>query len=295
MPVQPFKVLAFATFPVYALPSVCSGDIFSDIADIALAPITAPFEATKAIIEGDDPTKVVTDPIQSGGRVINQVVQDVERVHDVISQSSRDLISNNLGDDWARGFDILTSSQRISFEMQMTGGRFLGDCLQSGQCDVRKVAALPVAAAMRDAYKMYIDYSSPLDPQLQQYLSVVVDWRVVSQARITVGSTPDFTIPGFLNAAYEASGSGHAVTLGNLMVFSRQPDLSTCDDFIWLLHEMRHIQQYMGYSNNVLESIDGFAVDYIDNYGGMEDDAEATAQQQILQLESYYGFQCNLR
>jgi hypothetical protein len=55
------------------------------------------------------------------------------------------------------------------------------------------------------------------------------------------------------------------------------PDLSTQNGAIWLLHELFHIEQYMRYSMNPLEAIDGFAVDYVRNYQGMENEAQSNA------------------
>jgi hypothetical protein len=40
---------------------------------------------------------------------------------------------------------------------------------------------------------------------------------------------------------------------------------------------MFHIEQYMRYSGDPLESIDGFAVDYVDHYNQMESEAQNNA------------------
>lgn len=151
---------------------------------------------------------------------------------------------------------------------------------------------MPLAAAMRDAYKTYYAYSSPLDSQLKQYLSIAVPINVLNAARFTVGNTPDFTIPGFLNAGYEAAGNGHAVALANVVIFSRYPNMTDCFDFHWVLHELRHVEQYMSYSADALEAIDGFAVNYISSYNSIEDDADNAANAWIRQLGNYYGYNC---
>lgn len=61
------------------------------------------------------------------------------------------------------------------------------------------------------------------------------------------------------------------------MIFSQMPDLRYESGWVWLLHELFHIEQYMRYSPNALESIDGFAVDYVGNYGAMENEAQNNA------------------
>ncbi len=272
--------------------SISYADFWSDAGNLVTAPITAPLEATKDIINGDDPGTVVTKRIDKVGQNIQRVTNGAEQVQRVVLNLSRDSLRNGMGDDWAKGFDILTASERVKFELQLTSGRFIGGCLRGDPCDLQHLAAMPLAAAMRDAYKTYYPYSAQMNGQLQQTLSVVIPPNVLQTARFTVGSTPDFTVPGFLNAANEAFSQGHAVTLANVIVFSRDTDTSTCGDFIWMLHELRHIQQYMYYSGDVLESIDGFAVDYMSNYESMEQDAQNTALGWTRQLGSYYGFTC---
>ena len=96
------------------------------------------------------------------------------------------------------------------------------------------------------------------------------------------------TVPGFLNSGNSAFGNGHAVTLGNLMIFSAMPDVNTYGGAVWLLHELFHIEQYLRYSFDPLESIDGFAVDYIRNYNGMENEAQNNAVARLNTLQTGY-------
>ena len=98
------------------------------------------------------------------------------------------------------------------------------------------------------------------------------------------------TVPGFLNFGHSAFGSEHAVTVGNVMIFSHMPDLGNEVDMIWLLHELRHIEQYMRYSPSPLESIDGFATDYVQRSNGMGSDAENTARSWHSLLLRFYSF-----
>lgn len=66
------------------------------------------------------------------------------------------------------------------------------------------------------------------------------------------------------------------MTLANVMIFSQMPNLQS-NDWVWLLHEMFHIEQYMRYSMDPLEAIDGFAVDYVGHYNEMESEAQNNA------------------
>jgi hypothetical protein len=260
--------------------NACAG-FFEQVRDAVTAPVRAPLQAAQDIASGRPPNEVVQNQlnIQVGAPAVaaGSTLQLIQRGNDFIQSIPRDAIRNNLGDDWLRGYDTLTASQRVQQEIAFTSGRFLGQCVQTRQCNINQIGAVPVAAAMRDAYKVYIGYSAPLGPDLVQILSRVVPLPVLNAARWTVGDTPDFTAPGFLNAGYTAFGMGHAVTLGNVMIFSAMPDLSTENGVIWLLHELFHIEQYMRYSYDVLESIDGFAVDYVGNYNAMENEAQSNA------------------
>jgi hypothetical protein len=252
-----------------------------DVGRVVTAPITAPIQATQDILRGAPPNQVIQNVIGNyvapQGRLIQNTVQIVEIGHNFVMSVPRDAIQRNLGGDWLRGYDLLTASQRVQYEIAFTSGRFLGQCLQTQQCGINQLTAMPVAAAMRDAYKVYVTYSYSLDPNLVQVLARVVPFQVLAAARWSIGNTPDLTAPGFLNAGYTAFGNLHAVTLGNVMIFSQMPDLSNSGGWIWLLHEMFHIEQYMRYSTSPLESIDGFAVDYVANYNAMENEAQSNA------------------
>jgi hypothetical protein len=261
--------------------SEAHADFLKDLGNAVTAPIRAPAQLARDVIHGQPPNAIVQNQlnIRVGAPAVaaGSTLQLIQRGNDIVHSIPRTLISNNLGGDWLRGYDTLTASQRIQQELTFTTGRFLSQCAATGQCSIEQAAAMPVAAALRDAYKTYFNYSQPLPPQLAMMLGRVVPPQVVNAARWSVGNTPDMTVPGFLNSGHTAFGQNHAVTVGNIMIFSSMPNLNRSDDVVWLLHEMFHIEQYMRYSGNPLESIDGFAVDYIRNYSGMEDEAQNNA------------------
>jgi hypothetical protein len=263
-------------------------DIFGDVARVITAPITLPAQTTINILRGDDPAAPGREVVNRAGSVVTQSSNEFQRAQSVFMQVPRDAIQNNLGGDWIRAYDALTASQRVQFELAATSGRFLGGCMQGQPCNLQQLTAAPLAAAMRDAYKMYSGYATPLTPSTIQILSSVVPMNVLQNARIAIGATPDFTVPGMLNAGWTVTGNGHAVTLGNVMIFSRPLNQNNLSDWVWLLHEMRHTEQYMSYSSDVLESIDGFAVAYISNSDAMEADAQNLAVQRMNYLCSQY-------
>jgi hypothetical protein len=80
-------------------------------------------------------------------------LQLFQRGNEFVQSIPRDFISNNLGGDWLRGYDILAASQRVQQEMSFTMGRYLAQCAATRQCSPDQAAAMPVAAALQDAYK----------------------------------------------------------------------------------------------------------------------------------------------
>lgn len=217
----------------------------------------------------------VQDMANNAGRELNRGLNQVQSVHAMVTSVPRSVIADNLGNDWVRAFDVLNSAHSIQQEMSYTAGRYLGNCLQ-GQCNINQIAAMPLAAALRDAYKRNQGNCRPFANNI---LYANFDNTVVSRACWVVNSTPDFTVPGFLNAGYNANGEAHAVTIGNIVIFSRAPDLNDPSDVQWVFHELQHVRQYMNYSSNWLEAIDGFAVDYINHYNSMERDADNVSYQ----------------
>lgn len=264
---------------------------FEQMRDAATAPIRAPIQAAQDAIHGRPPNEVLQNQlnIQVGAPAVaaGTGLQMIQQGNDFIQSVPRDLIRNNLGGDWLRGYDTLGASQRVQQEMFFTSGRFLSHCAATRQCSPDQAVAMPVAAALRDAYKAYFAYAQPLPHDLAMMLNRVVPPHVLANAKWAVGNLPDLTLPGFLNSGYTVFGYGHCVTIGNIMIFSRMPDLSQKDDVIWLLHELFHIEQYMRYSTNALESIDGFAVDYVRTYNSMENDAQNNAESRYDTLYSF--------
>lgn len=274
--------LTIATISVSMI-SLCGyGQFWKDAVKTITAPITAPTQSTIDILKGDDPKKAIISPWKPAGRVIEKTSNTFQHAQDVFNNVSGNAIDNTLGSDWRKAYETLTASQRVQFELTTTSGRFLGKCLQGQPCGINELVAGPFAAAMRDAYKVYYNYSYPLPPQVVNVLSQVIPNDIARSIRWAVGNTPNFTVPGFLNYGNSVGGSGHAVTLGNVIIFSQWPNLNTVQGWKWLLHEIHHYEQYMSYNRaNAFEAIDGFAVDYIRRYNSMERAAENSAQQRV--------------
>lgn len=267
-------------------------DFWSDLRDVTIAPLTVPSEVVVDTLRGKDPARSINRSTGAGGRLMNRTEREVSRIHDQVFNEARRGIDRVAGRDWVRAFDILTASHRVMNEITFTSGRYLGHCLEAGACSPERLAAMPLAAALRDAHRVYERYAVPLDWRWQNTFSIAVPRHLLSTVRIAVGRTPDITVPGFLNYAHTVDGGGHAVTIGNIVVFSRAPDFFNCSDLRWFLHELQHVEQYMSFSTNIPESIDGFSVDYVFNYAGLERDADRASARWVGALSRHYGLRC---
>ena len=287
---RPARPLACAAIAL-AFAAPANADIFGDVFKVVTAPITVPIQATADVLQGRDPTRSANEAAQAAGRTLDNGLNAAQQVHNQIMNVPRTAIANNFGNDWLNTYDTLTATQRVQTEMGFTTGRFLGYCLQTGQCNPGQMLAMPVAASLRDAYKIYLPYSVPLDPRLQMVLGRAISPYIVSSVRVAFGNTPNFTAPGFLNYGHTRFGVDHAVTIGNLIIFSRMPNLSDPSDVNWFLHEIHHVEQYASHSGQVLEAIDGFAIDYLNHSNSMENNAQASADQRQIQFQQICQWQ----
>lgn len=259
-----------------------SQGIFNDIKDFALAPVQLPVN----IARGNNVVQSLAGSFQPAGRIIQRGSNIFQHAQNVFTTLPASAIESTLGTNWRRGYEKLTMKERVQFELAMTGGRYLGGCLSGNQCNVYQLVAGPLAASLRDTYKIYIGYGKPLPPNIIQKLSGVIPLDILNSTRYIISSSPEFSVPGFLNFGSEAIGSGgHAVTIGNLIIFSRSLNLDNYSDREWLIHEIAHIEQYKQYNyNEPLEAIDGFSIEYVKNWQGLEQNAQNTARFRVNQL-----------
>jgi hypothetical protein len=250
-------LLSFSSVPCFAFD-------LGPISNAIVAPFTAPIEVPRRIIRGDNPRDVLHDQFRQQGNAVADVANRVQELQNFISQTPRSTIEQVLGREWVDAYDLISGSQRVQTELVTTAGRYLGHCIRGSPCGINELAALPLAAMLRDAHKVYSSYAQPLPDQAVQYFANFIPVELLRYARVVIGSTPNYTIPGFLNTAHSWAGAGHAVTVGNIMIFSRGLNFSRCSDVIWFLHELKHVHQYVSInSDHILEAIDGFSVQYL--------------------------------
>lgn len=247
-----------------------------DVVKVVTAPVTVPVEAGRRAINGEDPTGAVRNAVGSAGHVANGTLDAAQSLEYQIRHEQRRIIEGGLGRGWASAFDVLQANDRIRSEMSYTAGRAIVACAQGQPCTANQLAASVVAGLLRDAYRQYHPYAQKLPSELRLYLSGTVPENVLNYARVVVGNVPS-TLPGFLNAGHRIAGAGHAVTVADIIIFDTMPDTKKWNDMKWLLHELKHVGQYLAMGTNAPQVIDRFAYQYVQHYDSIERDAESTA------------------
>lgn len=269
-------------------------DFWSDLRDGTVDVITAPTQMTIDVLKGDNPVDTAVGAVRSQGQILRSGVDEVSRVNSFMYGIPAPVLERALGRDWARAYNNLTASQRIQTEIGLTGGRYFADCIATGQCQVERAVAMPLAAALRDAYKSNFGQAGPPNMQFHQQVAAsgVVPLWVLQNTRVITTGTPDISVPGLLNSGFRIQGNDHAVTIANLLFFSRQPNVNSCSDLSWIMHELFHVEQYFRFSGHPLEAIDGFASAYVQSYGQIEREAEGIGKLRAQQYSNFYGLGC---
>jgi hypothetical protein len=134
-----------------------------------------------------------------------------------------------------------------------------------------------LASFLKAAHEILEPKSQPLPNIIKKILKPYFKDNYVNNAKYIVAKI-GFTLPEVINGTQAFMGNhAFAVTIGNVIVFSVEPDSS--DNAIhWWAHEMQHTVQYkeLGF--------DGFANKYIKNYTALEKIADDVADQVIKSL-----------
>lgn len=136
--------------------------------------------------------------------------------------------------------------------------------------DVLNLAGDQLSTALTAAYTAHIKSSRPLPQAVKTLLQGLIPDKAIERARFTV-SNDEQSLPGLLNLGNRVyMHQDNAVSIDNLIIFSREPTLDNATDARWWAHELGHHLQYQQ-----LGGIAGFAHRYVNNYATMERDAES--------------------
>lgn len=148
------------------------------------------------------------------------------------------------------------------------------------------LAAAQLQVELEHAYRHHIDSSLPLPPEVAQFLRGLLPDDIIDAARYTV-SLDAPTLPDLLNRGNrELLGLDHAVSVRNLVIFSREPTFASAGDARWWAHELGHHLQYQRWG------VEGFAQRYVTDFQALEREAEsfgAAARGKYQQLQDGTG------
>jgi hypothetical protein len=140
--------------------------------------------------------------------------------------------------------------------------------------NVRALAIAQLDAELRHAHARHAADGRPLPEPVKQLMRGLVPDDLLEAARFTV-SVDAPTLPALLNRGNrELLGQDHAVSLPDLIVFSREPTLQHAADARWWGHELAHLLQYRQWGGTA-----AFAQRYVDDFQAVEREAEILGRQ----------------
>lgn len=141
---------------------------------------------------------------------------------------------------------------------------------------VLDLATSELSAALTQAYTAHIASARPLPDEVKHFLQGIIPDESIERARFTV-SNDSQTLPGILNQGHRAyMAQDNAVSIDNLIIFSREPTFGSATDARWWAHELGHHLQYKRWGG-----IPGFARQYVLDFQGIEREAETYGDQAI--------------
>lgn len=134
---------------------------------------------------------------------------------------------------------------------------------------VYQLATGELTNALTQAYALHIRQARPLPDDVKRFLRGIIPDEFIERARFTVSTDPN-SLPGILNQGHRTyMGQDNAVSIDNLIIFSREPTLNAATDARWWAHELGHHIQYRRWGG-----IPGFARRYVLDFQGIESEAE---------------------
>jgi hypothetical protein len=205
--------------------------------------------------------------VKSQGQQISSVAQAVsatDAAANNVSVVAATAIAGNVGQTIMQ---IGTGASRLQVEFATTTAIEAGQIAQ-GDLNANRLVAVPLAAAIRAAENQFAPSAKSVPDNVKAALSPFYPKAILDNARYAISSI-SLAIPDLVNQAQKTfEGADNAVTVGNIMVFRRDPGTS----FHWWAHELGHVEQYSSWG------IDDFAFRYVTSCHSVEAAAEARAQ-----------------
>ena len=253
-----FVMLSIISVPSAAL-AFDLGNVISDGLKV-VAPIPS---ITIQIIGGKDPSKAATDTVAAQTRVIVSGLKTAT----AIDQGIEDKIKQAVGKDLGKVIEIVRLPEKLERASTIQTLETVGQAMDKQRLDLKALATTPFAAALQQAIDLYQSRALPLPPTVVALLSATFEPSILSNGRFVIDDNLG-SLPGIINFMKEQSGDNHAVTVGNIIVFAKDPGI---DNIHFWAHEIQHTVQYSKLG------VSGFAAKYSTDYAEMEKEAETVA------------------
>lgn len=229
-----------------------------------VAPIVAPTTTVIIdVVKGKDPVKSVTDTAADQTRVIVSTANTVT----AIDQALEDKIKSAVGGDLAKAIEIVRLPQKLQTAVAIQTIATAGESFEKQRVDLKTVATIPFAAALEQAIALYKPRSQPMPLGMKMLLAATFEKAALEDVRFVIDDNLG-SLPGAINFLKERSDDNHAVTVGNIIVFARDPGLNNVH--FWA-HETQHTVQYAKLG------VSGFAAKYSTDFAALEKEAEEMA------------------
>jgi hypothetical protein len=237
-----------------------AGENLRDAADKA-APIVAPGSTIVIqVVNGKKPGDAIKDTVLAPVTVFI----DGQKAIGAADQQVEDAVKKALGPGVGKAIEIIRLPEKIERAVIVKAAETGLDAAKTGKVDPAKIAAIPLAALLQQAIDLYKSRGLPVPDTVQTLLSTTHTRETLQGARFVIDDNLG-SLPSAINFLKEQSNDNFAVTVGNIIVFAKDPGVTNMH--FWA-HELQHTVQYRELGVN------GFAAKYLTNSADLEADAE---------------------
>lgn len=226
---------------------------------------TAPARAVVQVARGGNVVRAARGVAAAPLAAQADVVSSVAAVHSEVSAGLTNGARSIAGRPGAAvvGAVLTPNSLAVSKAVTVSTG---GAAIVDGSASPVDAIGLPLAVEIDRAERAHMASAMPIPEDVKNALRGLIPDEVLEAARYTVGEL-EITLPNTVNGAqrlFGGHGTGHAVVVGHVIVFSRAPGAS----YGWWAHELTHVHQYRTWGTL------GFARRYTLDSGGVEAEGE---------------------
>ncbi len=255
---------------------VSSLNTFAGILDKAL-PILAPgTKTTINIIKGDKPEDAVKKEVKEHAEIIisgpDQIVS--------IDQGFEDKIKDIVGEDLGKVIEVVRLPEKIGLATGSQTHNKAVNIILKQDVNLKEIVTIPLAASINQAIELYKERALEIPQGIRMLLATTFDSEILHNARFVIDNNLS-SLPSAINFLQCAFNENHAVTVGNIVVFAKDPGLSAIR--FWA-HEIQHTVQYKNLG------VEDFAAKYPTDYKEMESDAETVASKAVKDAEVILAF-----